>query len=331
MIYSYGEIRMEYLSEDSSKAQKILFTGLDTAGKTSIILALKREFSKIAIIAPTKGVQRRIFDFLGLEISEWDLGGQASYRISYLKKPNKYFDNTVLTIYVIDIQNQERVNESISYLKDVIKEFRKLKITPPINVLFHKYDPAYVEKLGLLITRQIDKLEHKIIKETQYENLYFYKTSIYDISSIIDAISKILLELYPKSHLIKKTVEQFSQKNDYDGMLLIDNNSLIIGTYYRDDSIKELIKASMPYFYALFKKFEEKSILDYSEKDFIILQKRDSFLFYKQISIHEEAFPYYLLITKQGRYFYEQDFDPLINLLRKIIFEEEPQQRLVNQ
>ncbi len=69
---------MEFLkSDEKPDAQKILFTGLDMAGKTSIILALQREFSKIAILKPTRGAQRRIFEFLGREISEWDLGGQG--------------------------------------------------------------------------------------------------------------------------------------------------------------------------------------------------------------------------------------------------------------
>ncbi|MFW9772741.1 MAG: ADP-ribosylation factor-like protein, partial [Candidatus Thorarchaeota archaeon] len=136
---------MEYLKEDINQARKILFTGLDTAGKTSIILALKKEFSKIAVVSPTKGAQRRIFDFLNIEISEWDLGGQKSYRISYLKNPDKYFDNTDIAVFVIDIQNMLRIPEAISYLNDVITQFYKLKLSPPINILFHKYDPNLSE------------------------------------------------------------------------------------------------------------------------------------------------------------------------------------------
>ncbi|MGQ4874124.1 MAG: ADP-ribosylation factor-like protein [Promethearchaeota archaeon] len=66
---------LDYLKQDDSH-DKILFTGLDNAGKTSIILALQREFSKIAILSPTRGAQRRIFQFLGRDIAEWDLGGQ---------------------------------------------------------------------------------------------------------------------------------------------------------------------------------------------------------------------------------------------------------------
>ena len=47
--------------EPSEKTYKILFTGLGGAGKTSIISALKREFSKIALIEPTRGAQRSSF------------------------------------------------------------------------------------------------------------------------------------------------------------------------------------------------------------------------------------------------------------------------------
>ncbi|MFW9896885.1 MAG: ADP-ribosylation factor-like protein, partial [Candidatus Thorarchaeota archaeon] len=52
-----------FQDEDQSKEKtyKILFTGLDAAGKTSIILTLQREFSKIALIEPTRGAQRNNF------------------------------------------------------------------------------------------------------------------------------------------------------------------------------------------------------------------------------------------------------------------------------
>ena len=55
---------------------KILFTGLDNSGKTSIIYSLKREISQIALLKPTRQAQRQIFKYLGKQISEWDLGGQ---------------------------------------------------------------------------------------------------------------------------------------------------------------------------------------------------------------------------------------------------------------
>ena len=62
-------------------SNKILFTGLDTAGKTSIILALQREFSQIAFLKPTKQAQitdhslshGRVGNY-GLERNTFDFG-----------------------------------------------------------------------------------------------------------------------------------------------------------------------------------------------------------------------------------------------------------------
>lgn len=52
--------------ETPPKGVKVLFLGLDNAGKSSIILTLLRDFSRIAILKPTRGVKQRIYDFLGI-------------------------------------------------------------------------------------------------------------------------------------------------------------------------------------------------------------------------------------------------------------------------
>ena len=140
---------MFFHEEKDSKeiTYKIVFTGLDGAGKTSIILALQREFSKIAVIEPTRGAQRTTFKLLGREVTEWDLGGQKSYLISYLKNPGKFFADTELAIYVIDILDSSRIIESLSYLFDVIEKFEELGIEPPLNIFFHKCDPKLIHNL----------------------------------------------------------------------------------------------------------------------------------------------------------------------------------------
>jgi len=45
----------------------------------------------------------------------WDFGGQIDHREEYLKEPEKYFFGINLVIYVIDIQDTERYDESIEY------------------------------------------------------------------------------------------------------------------------------------------------------------------------------------------------------------------------
>ena len=313
-----------YLKKEEPEVEKvqskILFTGLDDAGKTSIVLSLQREFSKIAVLSPTRGAQRRIFDFLGKEISEWDLGGQTAYRISYLKNPDKYFDGTEIAIYVIDIQNKPRMPEAISYFKDVVEQFNKLEIAPPIYVFLHKYDPAL--KRGALneMENLIVDLKEKVRSSTDYKEVYFFETSIYDFSSIIGAMSEILLSLFPKSELIEKTIIEFAKKVESDGVVVIDDNSLIIGSYYKNDETRHLLTASTPYFLVLSDSFQSTSVLENRFEDRMIVQRFGKNFIFKQITLKKDSSPYYLLLLKNDPIFHKEDFETFANILKEILF-----------
>ncbi len=297
---------------------KVLFTGLDDAGKTSIILSLQREFSKIAILSPTRGAQRRIFNFLGKEISEWDLGGQLAYRIAYLKNPGKYFEGTEIAIYVIDIQNKSRIPEATSYFKDVIEQFKELEIEPPIYVFLHKFDPALrrssLNEMELLIIDLKDKL-----RDTKYKEIYYYETSIYDFSSIITAMSEILLSLYPKSELIEKTIHEFAKKVNSEGVVIIDDNSLIIGSYYKDEETKHLLTASTPYFLTLHDSFQFTSPMEEKYENRMIVQRFGKNFIFKQITLKKESEPYYLILLKEDPVFHKEDLESFANLLKEIL------------
>jgi len=60
-------LSIQYLTkkkeERPAEPSKILFTGLDAAGKTTIILGLQREFSKIALLKPTRGAKEEYLNF----------------------------------------------------------------------------------------------------------------------------------------------------------------------------------------------------------------------------------------------------------------------------
>jgi len=311
-----------YLKKEEKEIEvaqnKLLFTGLDDAGKTSIILSLQREFSKIAILSPTRGAQRRIFDFLGKEISEWDLGGQLAYRIAYLKNPGKYFEGTEIAIYVIDVQNKPRISEAISYFKDVIEQFKKLEIEPPIYVFLHKYDPALRRSAQNEMEALVIELKDKL-RATHYKELYYYETSIYDFSSIITAMSEILLSLYPKSELIEKTIIEFAKKVDSEGVVVIDDNSLIIGSYYKDDETRHLLTASTPYFLTLNDSFQYTGVEERYENRMIVQRFGKNFIF-KQITLKKESSPYYLLLLKEDPVFHKEDLESFANLLKEILY-----------
>jgi GTPase SAR1 family protein len=302
------------------EASKILFTGLDTAGKTSIILALQREFSKIAILSPTRGAQRRIFDFLGKEISEWDLGGQISYRISYLKNPDKFFEGTEIAIYVIDIQNKPRIPEAISYFKDVIEQFKELEINPPVYVFLHKYDPALRRGAKNEMENIIIDIKTQLKSAVDYDEMYYYETSVYDFGSLIAAMSEILLSLYPKSELIEKTIVEFAKKVESEGVVIIDDNSLIIGSYYKDDETRHLLTASTPYFLTLNDSFQSTSVMEERFENRMIVQRFGKNFIFKQITLMKESAPYYLLLLKDDPVFNKEDFESLSNLLREILY-----------
>ena len=307
-------------AETTVASEKVLFTGLDDAGKTSIILSLQREFSKIAVLSPTRGAQRRVFDFLGKEIAEWDLGGQISYRISYLKNPGKFFDGTEIAIYVIDIQNKPRIPEAISYFKDVVDQFNELEIEPPIYVFFHKYDPALRRGALNEMENLIIDLKQQVKNATDYKELYFYETSIYDFSSIIRAMSEILLSLYPKSELIEKTIIEFAKKIDSEGVVVIDDNSLVIGSYYKNDETKHLLTASTPYFLTLNDNIQYTGVLENQYEDKMIVQRFGKNFIFKQITLKKDSTPYYLLLLKEDPVFQKEDFETFANILKEILY-----------
>jgi len=321
-------LTIQYLTKDKKEekkivsASKLLFTGLDNAGKTTIIYGLQREFSKIAFLKPTRGAQRRIFEFLGKEIAEWDLGGQISYRISYLKNPGKYFDDAEIVVYVIDIQNRVRIPEAISYLKDVVKQFEKLEIAPPIYIFLHKYDPA-LRRNALNEMKNLEvEIKEKIKKSVEYKEIYYYNTSIYDLPSIIKAMSEILLNLYPKSELIEKTIIEFGKKTYSDGIVLLDDNSLIVGSYFKDKETKNLLAASTPYFLSLNDSFvfTEVQPSREQEENHMVVQRFGRNFIFKQLSFKEGVNPYYILMLKQDTHLNKEDIDCFSNLLKEILY-----------
>lgn len=311
---------MEYLKEEKPETSKILFSGLDDAGKTSIILALQREFSKIANIEPTKGAQRRMFEFLGKNISEWDLGGQQTYRIAYLKNPTKYFAETEVLIYVIDIKNKQRIQECLSYLTDVVNEFRKLEIEPPIFIFFHKYDPTLSKNSYEEIDRLVSYLRDKILSIPNYNQFYFRNTSIYNLSTIIGAMSEILLTLYMKTDLIQKTIYEYGIKSKADGIAVIDSNSLIIGWFYRNEGMKDILLASAPYFLSLNTSFDYTEGMEGNDENKMIIQRHGKYFLFRKFSLSEDLEPFYLLISKDTPEINKDAFNALINILTEILY-----------
>lgn len=305
-------------SEIRQVQEKILFTGLDNSGKTTIIKLLQREISQIAMLKPTRQAQRAIFNYLGKQISEWDLGGQERYRIAYLKEPTKYFDNTSVCIYMIDVQDKARIAESLSYFADVIKQFKSLNIEPFIYILFHKNDPDYVKEKGVHLKGFISEIKENVRKIVQEEfNVSFTETTIFDLWSIISVFSEILLQLYPQSELLDKTIKEFSGKINSNASIVLDSNSLVIGQHFADNVSKQILANSTPYFLTLSDTLEKQ---DEGVTEMIVERGENEF-YIDQFNIEKTQDPLYILLMKQkgSGSFKREEVISFIKILKSIL------------
>ncbi|MFX0140845.1 MAG: ADP-ribosylation factor-like protein, partial [Candidatus Hodarchaeota archaeon] len=125
-------------------AKKMIIIGLDNAGKTTILKTLKQELTPelFANMKPTTGVNIEQFTSTdGMKFMVWDFGGQMAFREEYFRRKDYYFSKIDKLIYVIDIQDPDRYEESIVYLLNIVGVVKLLKPIPNFIIFLHKFDP----------------------------------------------------------------------------------------------------------------------------------------------------------------------------------------------
>ena len=184
-------------------AQKVVVAGLDNAGKTAILSKFgdKLGLKDLLSLKPTKGVERRHIKIKNsdVELFVLDLGGQVKYRSNYLKNPEKYFLNTTLLIYVIDIQDPNRFHESFNYFEEILNTLILLEENPYLMVYIHKYDPDLRHDPEILLNVEFvrDNLSELLGKyDFEYD---VYLTSIFSLITNEPEISKYLKEVMKTS------------------------------------------------------------------------------------------------------------------------------------
>nr|MDO8118608.1 ADP-ribosylation factor-like protein [Candidatus Sigynarchaeota archaeon] len=126
-----AKIICNYVENPLTK-RKLMLVGLDFAGKTSLLSVLKKDYSIIQELMPTKGAQRDNVEFFGIPIVVWDLGGQHLYRMEYIdeKKSKLFFSDTDVVFFVIDVQDEKRYPEAIAYYNQMLKAYVNLGEEP---------------------------------------------------------------------------------------------------------------------------------------------------------------------------------------------------------
>jgi ADP-ribosylation factor-like protein 4 len=253
-----------------NNAIKIIVSGLDFAGKTSILTALDKKYNfqkEIMELKPTIKVEYHQTVFLGNLCYFWDMGGQEKYLDLYKKRQDVYFAGTDLLVYVIDIQDKDRFEKSLAYLDVILQYFLDNKMDTPIIVSFHKYDP---ELRGIEeINNNIGELREIIIEKYPTFKILFQQTSIYDIISIVQLISYGLSIFDEKFFELSLLLEDYLiNKFNCNSLILFDINGIIISEFYKDsinsEIYIELLDTIKEHLFLLKRMQEEDYKLDYN-------------------------------------------------------------------
>jgi GTPase SAR1 family protein len=221
------------------KSLKLIIAGLDYAGKTSSIIALREKYNfyeKVENLKPTVKVEYSSFEFLDeWEVNIWDMGGQEKYRELYLDK-HEYFADTNYFYYYIDIQDEEKLLASINYLNELLGILKNTGYSNKIIICFHKYDPKLRRDKDILDRIRNVKAQ---IEENEGFDFKFFRTSIFDISSLSKAVSYSLNTLIDFS-VLRMVLKGLIRKFNGNYAILYTDSGVILVDYYKEvlDSIE---------------------------------------------------------------------------------------------
>ena len=88
-----------------SKEVRVLFLGLDAAGKTTVLYKLK--LGEIVTTIPTIGFNVETLNYKNITFTVWDVGGRDKIRPLY----RHYFANTQAIVFIVDSNDRDRIGE----------------------------------------------------------------------------------------------------------------------------------------------------------------------------------------------------------------------------
>ncbi|MHA1293468.1 MAG: ADP-ribosylation factor-like protein [Promethearchaeota archaeon] len=179
--------------------QKIVVIGLDNAGKTAILSKFgdRLGITDLIYLKPTKGIERQKIKSENVDLYIWDMGGQKEYRERYLGNPEQFFLQTDLILYVIDVQDFERFENSIKYFKEILNILITLEENPFILIFLHKFDPDIKNDPEIqLRVEMLKDLLNETFRSLDYEfEFEIYLTSIFSLISREPKFSRYLKEI----------------------------------------------------------------------------------------------------------------------------------------
>lgn len=231
--------------------RKILMAGIDNAGKSSIIHILKKNYSFLNRLKPTKGIDRITSKILGIDLVFWDMGGQKQYIEQYFEKKDQIFNELNLLFFIIDLQDSERFDKVLSYFERIISVFREFDQSPNIIILFHKVDPdiEYSSQIKLFV----EDLKKSILKIAPEFKIAFFETSIFKRWSIIDAFSYSIRSLFEENVArITDYLESWAEFFGATSLLLMNTDDVVISQFSRDSESASILNRYLDELHKIF-------------------------------------------------------------------------------
>lgn len=318
-----AQVIQKAVKEQLRRHKKLLMIGLDAAGKTSILAVVQDKFSIIKSLLPTRGVKREKLDFFGYPIISWDLGGQIQYREKlYFNRPELFFTEADLLLYVIDTQDLERLAESINYFREVLNALIDLEEQPKILIVLSKSDPDF--RKSFQWQKNVESIRNKfdkIIDEYEQFTVDYCDTSIFQRETIMQMFSIALKKVSETSEIIENILEDFTTQVEGKASSLVSMDGLIFGSYTKTSTDEMLVNntalllQTLSNFYTSIGLIREKSIsLDLPLNGFTI--RGEKLFEYSDLQI-----PVYLWLLSENPELLHDKIDyfrtqllPLINL-----------------
>jgi len=318
-----AQVIQKAVKEQLRRHKKLLMIGLDNGGKTSILAVVQEKFSIIKSLLPTRGVKREKLDFFGYPIISWDLGGQIQYREKlYFNRPELFFTEADILLYVIDSQDLERLAESANYFREVLKALIDLDEQPKILIIMSKSDPDFRKTLQW--QRNVESIRNKfdkIANEYKQFTVDYCDTSIFQRETIMQMFSIALKKVSETSEIIENILEDFTSQVEGKASSLVSMDGLIFGSYTKTSTDEMLVNntalllQTLSNFYSSIGLIREKSIsLDLPLNGFTI--RGEKLFEYSDLHI-----PVYLWLVSENPELLQGKIDyfrtqllPLINL-----------------
>jgi GTPase SAR1 family protein len=238
-----AQLIQKNIQEQLRRHKKLLMIGLDNGGKTSILAVVQDKFSIIKSLLPTRGVKREKLDFFGYPIISWDLGGQVQYREKlYFNRPELFFTEADIILYVVDSQDPDRFPESANYFREVLKVLKELKEKPAILVVLSKSDQDIRKTLQWQqnVTAVKNKLG-KVADEFEQFTIDFCDTTVFQRETIMQMFSIALMKVSDTSEIIENILEDFTLQVEAKASSLVSMDGLIFGNFTNTDTDEMLV------------------------------------------------------------------------------------------